>query len=87
MKSSPSSSEPSPVRPLLVALLVAVLLAQLAAMAYVAHSQVERAAQRDAAERIEVVAQRLSTPAAQKPASSATGPSGSVVKVGYAFPR
>ena len=87
MKSSSSVSEPSPLRMLLLALLAAVLLAQLAAMAYVAHSQVERAAQRDAAERVELAAMNQSKPSAQAPASANAGNSGSMVKVGYAFPR
>ena len=90
MKSSSSVSEPSPLRMLLLALLAAVLLAQLAAMAYVAHSQVERAAQRDAAERVEVAAQRQAMPAmrASTPeVAGNAGTAGSMVKVGYAFPR
>lgn len=82
MNSTPPVREQSPFRVLLVALLAAVLLAQLAAMAFVAHSQVKKAEARDAAERNLQIARR--TPAA--PAmSTQKEAAANVVKVDYAF--
>ena len=84
MNSSPSVREQSPLRVLFVALLAAVLLAQLAAMALVAHSQVERAEARDAAERSSLAARRTPVvPAATVQARQAMDMD--AVKVDYAF--
>jgi cytoskeletal protein RodZ len=85
MPVSPIATKPMRLKSLLIALLVAVLLAQLAAMAWVAHSQVERAAQRDAAEQSSRSALQQ-RPSARQP-SLAQGGSDGIVKIGYAFSR
>ncbi|MGJ7580080.1 hypothetical protein ACSFA3_07850 [Variovorax sp. RHLX14] len=85
MNSTLPVREHSPLRVLLFALLAAVLLAQLAAMAFVAHSQVKRAEERDAAERSLLTARRtLAVPAAPA-AFPRQSVSVDVVNVDYAF--
>ena len=82
MNSTPSVREQSPLRVLLFALLAAVLLAQLAAMAFVAHSQVRKAEERDAAERSLQTARRTPTAPAAVTRQAA---SVDAVNVDYAF--